>query len=290
MWLVSREEPAEVPRLEMAGIPYRFSYDFDIDPKAEPYAGYNLRESILASPPFAEMVQEFPFSSTDEVVKGRIGEMAAEEDGYCKVCGADFRDGGIWCSSECRDDLFNTLPAEVLGSLPRCANCDVHLAGTLPSEQVSEKYSLPKIRKPMEHHIDYEQDETVLVCTLCHAGIHHSSDREAYGHLEPRDERPEQRRPKTKLVQCANCLGRARVSIDYKGEGALCYRCKQKVQPKKTRLVPCSSCDGQARIPSDNPREKAECYRCRRKRPPRRSPRQRRDRQDGLRAKFADRL
>ena len=73
-------------------------------------------------------------------------------DGYCKVCGKDFQDDGLYCSLQCAraDEYLYQL---------RCRVCGKEL----------------NWGKGIEHHLGYKENKTIFVCRSCHMKIHRGS-------------------------------------------------------------------------------------------------------------------
>ena len=79
--------------------------------------------------------------------------MSAGVGGYCCQCGKDFSGDGDYCSKECR------LAFEEVHS-PHCSVCHTRLV----------------FGQGDNHHINYAQDVTILVCRSCHLKIHRGSE------------------------------------------------------------------------------------------------------------------
>ena len=82
---------------------------------------------------------------------------------------------------------------------------------------------------PHYHHISYANDETIVVCSHCHAKIHNLNDPKyaKYKPIDTRKDIPDKR--KFKLVPCGNnCGKRAKVKIsDFKEDKKYyCSKCK----------------------------------------------------------------
>ncbi len=71
------------------------------------------------------------------------------ENGYCIVCGKDFQEDGSYCSQQCQQ------AAEHLGKV-KCRVCG----------RVLEH------NQAIEHHLEYAENKTILVCRSCHLKIH----------------------------------------------------------------------------------------------------------------------
>lgn len=76
-----------------------------------------------------------------------------DEDGYCKLCGKDFRDKGYYCSKECEKGISETYQGH-------CAICGKDL----------------NFNNFINHHLNYEEKKTIRVCRSCHAKIHKSGN------------------------------------------------------------------------------------------------------------------
>lgn len=85
-------------------------------------------------------------------------------DGFCIVCGADFKSDGLYCSAQCQ------RVSESLGTT-KCRVCGEVL----------------KLGQTIEHHLDYAEDKTIVVCRGCHMKIHRGS---RFPALKPADKRP----------------------------------------------------------------------------------------------------
>jgi hypothetical protein len=75
----------------------------------------------------------------------------SDQDGYCAYCGNDFRDNGIFCSTECQEQNY-------MDSLPECSVCNEKM----------------KWNSLVRHHVSYDPEETKLVCRSCHSRIHNA--------------------------------------------------------------------------------------------------------------------
>lgn len=163
----------------------------------------------------------------------------SEEDGYCKWCGNDFRDSGLYCSKECtlraKESHFETF---FYNFNAVCETCGKMILDRkyMDSEFEAIFNHHPDLKKRfiispiIEHHINYAEDITMIVCSYCHNKIHHSND-EKYTKYKPVDPRPEHQ-PKTKLVPCTykGCKDKARVPFDASKkeiENAVCSKCRR---------------------------------------------------------------
>lgn len=84
-------------------------------------------------------------------------------DGYCIVCGKDFQGDGSYCSPQCEkanEDLQKV----------KCRVC----GKVLESNQA------------IEHHLNYAENKTILICRSCHLKIHRGAK---LPHLKPADKR-----------------------------------------------------------------------------------------------------
>ena len=70
-------------------------------------------------------------------------------DGYCIVCGKDFWDSGLYCSSSC-EEAMKDLGKE------RCQVC----GKLLPYNHL------------ISHHLSYADEKTIDICRSCHLKIH----------------------------------------------------------------------------------------------------------------------
>ncbi|MBU1449190.1 HNH endonuclease [Patescibacteria group bacterium] len=70
-------------------------------------------------------------------------------DGHCIVCGKDFQAEGLYCSPQCQE------ADKDLGKV-KCRVC----GKVLEYNQV------------IEHHLEYAENKTILVCRSCHLKIH----------------------------------------------------------------------------------------------------------------------
>lgn len=92
------------------------------------------------------------------------------DNGYCRTCGKDFQDDGLYCSDECERIAFykkfiktynpdkkNWVICEVCGKYVECGSAT-------------------------KHHISYYPELTIPVHHKCHQKIHHT---DLYTHLKP---------------------------------------------------------------------------------------------------------
>lgn len=135
--------------------------------------------------------------SASESSKGLGGEVdKSDEDGYCKLCGKDFRDNGYYCSHECEWKAQRALIERVV---PRCSTCN-RLIVVTNNEMKYFTDSEATVSEVIRHHISYKDGKTVTVCASCHQKIHKSND---FPELKPIDARPKGR--KLKRRKCARC-------------------------------------------------------------------------------------
>ena len=85
------------------------------------------------------------------------------EDGYCKFCGKDFSDKGLYCSKECEDADSETYQTH-------CAVC-----GKVITYETK-----------ITHHVSYEPEKTIDICRSCHSKIHRTNK---YQKLKPKQKR-----------------------------------------------------------------------------------------------------
>jgi hypothetical protein len=262
---VSRMWGHEIERLEAAGIQYRLSYKIDWHGHEGYLQVQKLVDKTISKPRFKDFVSSYASWRARLQTTSLLTQMYENENGFCKVCENDFNDNETFCSEEYEEVLIKDLVAQIVSKLPRCKGCRVILTDDSLSQDTIERYNLPDMRKPLKHHVSYEDDETVLVCALCHAKIH--GEKLSYmDSLKPRDKRPEKPKRRTKLVPCKGCLQQARVHFDYEERTALCSECRRRLRPRVEKYVPCRRCNGRARISFDDPREDALCSRCRKQR------------------------
>ena len=86
------------------------------------------------------------------------------DNGYCKTCGKDFRDSGLYCSDGCERIAFYKRFIEGYNT-DDCAACGRRIG----------HYGL-------QHHISYFPEEVVWVHPDCHHKIHRTA---LYPHLKP---------------------------------------------------------------------------------------------------------
>jgi len=82
-------------------------------------------------------------------------------DGYCIVCGKDFQADGLYCSPQCQQADEN------LGKI-KCRVCGKVL----------------EYNQTIEHHLEYAENKTILICRSCHLKIHRGTK---LPHLKPVD-------------------------------------------------------------------------------------------------------
>jgi hypothetical protein len=158
----------------------------------------------------------------------------SEEDGYCKWCGKDFSDNGLYCSEKCELNARRKDLRDIIGSATNCELCKRKIIDWEDEYREIVKL-LPDLKdrivfsKVIEHHTSYKGGITMTVCSSCHAKIHQSNE---WCEYTPVDSRSKQH-PKTKLVPCScyGCNNKARV--DYNAtkteiENAVCSRCRSK--------------------------------------------------------------
>ncbi|MFW9890523.1 MAG: hypothetical protein ACFFER_20305 [Candidatus Thorarchaeota archaeon] len=224
-WLQKRLLGSEVQRLEASNIPHRFSF----------FHGENdFFEALDRS---RNVSREF-----EDFMQHALYQLFEEEDGFCKACGRDFQAGGLWCSDECREKLRTKLYSEHVETLEReisglelCAICRTKISSNTSLFEARERFGLQEVRESVEHHLSYEEDSTIMICTSCHARIHLSDEPEMEPY-RPVDEKPAKSR-KYRLVPCKGCDRKARVPVDDERATALCYRCKRKEDARQRRKV-----------------------------------------------------
>lgn len=96
------------------------------------------------------------------------------EDGYCKECGKDFRDNGLYCCEECKAKAEkkqgNEYRKRAYARLLRerkaitCSLCGRH--PDILDEETLEQF--------VKHHTSYEPEETITLCRSCHQKLHKS--------------------------------------------------------------------------------------------------------------------
>lgn len=135
------------------------------------------------------------------------------DDGYCTICGKDFQDEGSYCSKKCEVD-------DILKMSPQCEACGKYILSDRKWKDITE-YCPDKSQITHsiidEHHINYKEDETVVLCRSCHIKIHKTSYR---NDLKPTDKKLKQN----------------------KLENKTCSDCKKAFQPRNIKQVLCSLC------------------------------------------------
>ena len=152
------------------------------------------------------------------------------EDGFCKMCGKDFQAAGFYCSEECRLKQIREGLQKVISCSEKCAACEKTII-SLEHEYIDIITYLPELEdnivrsSVINHHLNYEEDITEVVCASCHAKIHF---RKTCKH-KPVDIRPKEEQ-KYKLVPCSMCNGNARIKrgFDYTPYRIMCYKCRPK--------------------------------------------------------------
>lgn len=84
-------------------------------------------------------------------------------DGYCKLCGKDFRREGEFCSKECEQACEETYKGH-------CAVCGKSLDW----------------KNVIQHHVSYNHEKIIPVCKSCHLKIHRGRQ---YPKLKSREDR-----------------------------------------------------------------------------------------------------
>ena len=84
------------------------------------------------------------------------------DDGFCRVCGADFRNEGSFCSQKCETKYEESLKTA-------CEVC-------------GEKIEL---MKEIAHHVSYFPEKVIIVHQSCHNKIHKT---DKFLHLKPSNE------------------------------------------------------------------------------------------------------
>jgi len=163
----------------------------------------------------------------------------SEEDGYCKWCGKDFSDNGLYCGEKCELNARRKDLRDIIGYATNCELCKRKIIDGEDEYREIVKL-LPDLKdrivfsKVIEHHTSYKGDITMTVCSSCHAKIHQSNE---WCWYKPVDSRTKQH-PKTKLVPC-NCHGcKNKARVDYNAtkkeiEKAICSRCRSKGRAPK---------------------------------------------------------
>lgn len=155
----------------------------------------------------------------------------AEEDGYCKYCGKDFQDSGLYCSEECK---LNARRKDLRGFADESPICQACKRKIIDDKTIYDEIMklLPGMKdrivssRKVEHHTSYKEDITMTVCGQCHAKIHH---REWCEYTPVDSPSPEK---KYKIVPCSfGCGHNTRVKIDVTDpNNMICYKCKKKIE------------------------------------------------------------
>lgn len=95
------------------------------------------------------------------------------DNGYCRTCGKDFQDDGLYCSDECKRIAFYKEFIKTYNPVKQknwiiCEVCGEHV----------DEHSMATEK----HHISYYPETTILVHLECHYKIHHTN---LYTHLKP---------------------------------------------------------------------------------------------------------
>jgi len=112
--------------------------------------------------------------------------------GICKECGKDFNDNGFYCSPKCKNEYLtkqrilkeidnkernikNLKDLKEMSEKIICSICKRHPKYSLIKD-LEEDYSSINLIKDLEsfvnHHTDYVNDITILMCKQCHSKIH----------------------------------------------------------------------------------------------------------------------
>lgn len=166
------------------------------------------------------------------------------EDGYCKVCGKDFEDGGFYCSEKCALNVKliekRIYAKKLFDNAPTCEVCKMkilangHDYSVLVAIYPQYKNKCIVSKAIEKHHTCYEKDIIMVVCKSCHTKITQSKE---WCEYTPVDSRTKQH-PKKKLVPC-NCYGcenKARVNYNATKteiENAICSECKRRGRAPK---------------------------------------------------------
>lgn len=136
------------------------------------------------------------FRDTSASIDGEHGEYDWD-DGYCRVCGKDFRGEGGFCSLEC--EARNSYRPK-----PTCEACGKEI-------EFSE----------IAHHVSYYPERIVYVHKSCHQEIHKT---DKYPQLKPSQEDMD----KSRIRQSRKILKQKKIDafrLDEKGNYN-CYRCR----------------------------------------------------------------
>lgn len=124
------------------------------------------------------------------------------DDGYCRICGKDFRSEGRFCSSLCEAKYLDSLKM----------TCDV----------CGKKID---IDKQVEHHVSYDPEKIIYVHLSCHQQIH-KSDR--FHDLKPSQEAIDQYYAKEKAARHARENRKEKAFHPDEHGYYNCYRCKSR--------------------------------------------------------------
>lgn len=96
------------------------------------------------------------------------------QDGYCKECGKDFQEDGLYCSQDCKakaqkkeeNEHYKRAYAQLLRERQAitCSLCGRH--PNIVDEETLEQF--------IEHHTSYEPEQTITLCRSCHQKLHKS--------------------------------------------------------------------------------------------------------------------
>jgi len=151
------------------------------------------------------------------------GLMFYEEDGFCKECGKDFQDNGLYCSKECETIARKKKLAQYINSQPFCTVCNKRIIESYQDGEIKELLNEELSKNYTLHHTSYENDQTIPVCSSCHSKIHHSNKPSLKKYL------PESKRPKKEsnyYTTCEQCGGKTKK--DNNVEHQICNKCKHK--------------------------------------------------------------
>lgn len=117
-------------------------------------------------------------------------------DGYCKVCGVDFKGNSYHCSDKCRDTAYKRHLAAVINEANVCEICKKKIIYC--SVEVEDVFGIKLPKTKIPHHIQYNPEIKMTVCAQCHGKIHHSNDPE-YEPYRPKD-KPKDKRSRKETV------------------------------------------------------------------------------------------